>query len=528
LGDTNAFLPSGFTTNLLPGDYLIEYAALANFIQLPIQSVQISAGLATVVQDIYQPSQPAPAGFLLPVPVPAAEISDLTDYPYGFNGQLETDVGYGSGVAVQSNVVLTAAHLIFNDQTLSYVSQAWWYPQEEAPQFVPEPQAAQGWLVLSGYASQRTNDLQSGLYTADESSPQSRNFDVAALYFASPVLAGGGYGGYLPSDATPDVWLTSTAEKMLVGYPVDGSTFQVPGVLPGQMYEIGPQPSPLSLATDPVNDQQVYTASWFLSYPGNSGGPFYVQLNGYYYPAGVYLGTLFNGTVPYASAVRAIDSNVVNLITNAQAAVAGGTNNSGGGVITVIPGAGIAGNPGLVEVTIAPSAAFEAGGAWKFSTLPDTDYSTQNPSALAVTSTNVLQLNFKPIAGWNVPTNQSASVAAGSVTSLTATYTLGPPIIQAAKQTGSSFTFTWSAVANQVYQIQFATNLTQTNWSTLAGTITATNTTAHASGESMLASTTAAYSAAAAGSRWASSSSRNVRRVGASSSKPLDDSLNPK
>jgi hypothetical protein len=284
----------------------------------------------------------------------------------------------------------------------------------------------------------------------------------------------------------------------------------------------------LSLATDPVNDQQVYTASWFLSYPGNSGGPFYVQLNGYYYPAGVYLGTLFNGTVPYASAVRAIDSNVVNLITNAQAAVAGGTNNSGGGVITVIPGAGIAGNPGLVEVTIAPSAAFEAGGAWKFSTLPDTDYSTQNPSALAVTSTNVLQLNFKPIAGWNVPTNQSASVAAGSVTSLTATYTLGPPIIQAAKQTGSSFTFTWSAVANQVYQIQFATNLTQTNWSTLAGTITATNTTAHASGESMLASTTAAYSAAAAGSRWASSSSRNVRRVGASSSKPLDDSLNPK
>ena len=48
----------------------------------------------------------------------------LTDYPFGFNGQLETDVGYGSGVAVQTNVVLTAAHMVFNDQTLSYVSQA--------------------------------------------------------------------------------------------------------------------------------------------------------------------------------------------------------------------------------------------------------------------------------------------------------------------------------------------------------------------------------------------------------------------
>ena len=99
----------------------------------------------------------------------------------------------------------------------------------------PQPQAAQGWLIFSGYASQRTNDLQSGLYTADESSPQSRDFDVAALYFQSPV-AGGGFGGYLPSDAMPNIWLTSTAEKMLVGYPVDGSQFQVPGVVPGQMY----------------------------------------------------------------------------------------------------------------------------------------------------------------------------------------------------------------------------------------------------------------------------------------------------
>ncbi len=43
---------------------------------------------------------------------------------------------------------------------------------------------------------------------------------------------------------------------------------------------------PLTLASDPVDDQQVYTASWFLSYPGNSGGPLYVQLDGYYYPAG--------------------------------------------------------------------------------------------------------------------------------------------------------------------------------------------------------------------------------------------------
>ena len=226
-------------------------------------------------------------------------------------------MGYGSGVAVQTNVVLTAAHLVFNDQTLSYVSQVYWRFRQEAGVFSPQPQAARGWYVLSGYAAQRTNDVLGGL-GPDQSSPQSRNLDVAALYFPSPV-AGGGYGGYLPSDTVPNSWLTGTSQKMLVGYPVDGSLFGDASIVPGVMYQAGPQPYPLSLATDPVANQQVYLAPWFLSYPGNSGGPLYVQFNGYYYPAGVYLGTLYNGVVPYASLVRGIDSNVVNLITWAQA-----------------------------------------------------------------------------------------------------------------------------------------------------------------------------------------------------------------
>jgi hypothetical protein len=203
------------------------------------------------------------------VPVSPNEISDLADYPFGFDGQLQTDVGYGSGVAVSTNVVLTAAHLVFNDETLAFVNQAYWFWQQQpgASTFVPQP--ARGWYVLSGYAAQRTNDLLGG-FAPDQSSPQSRNEDVAALYFNLPV-AGGGFGGYLPSDAQPNLWLTSSAEKILAGYPVDGSVFGA-SVTNGQLYEVGPQPYPLTLATDPVADQQVYTATWFLSYPGNSGG----------------------------------------------------------------------------------------------------------------------------------------------------------------------------------------------------------------------------------------------------------------
>ena len=260
----------------MPDTYAIEFAPVSGYSKPASQAVQVSARLNHGALGKLSVGPITSGGVNLPMPVPANNINDLTDYPYGFNGQLQSDVGYGSGVAVQTNVVLTAAHLVFNDQTLSYVSAAYWYFQQEAGVFAPEPLAARGWYVLSGYAAQRTNDLLGGL-GPDQSSPQSRNLDVAALYFLSPVAGRGGYGGYLPSDAVPNSWLTSTSQKMLVGYPVDGSVFGDASIVPGVMYQIGPQPYPLSLATDPVADQQVYTAPWFLSYPGNSGGPLYVQ-----------------------------------------------------------------------------------------------------------------------------------------------------------------------------------------------------------------------------------------------------------
>jgi hypothetical protein len=51
------------------------------------------------------------------------------------------------------------------------------------------------------------------------------------------------------------------------------------------------------------------------------------------------------------------------------------------------------------------------------------------------------------------------------------------PVIQTAKKSGSSFTFTWSAITNQMYEVQSTTNLALTNWTTLGGLITATNST---------------------------------------------------
>jgi sugar lactone lactonase YvrE len=424
LGDATPFLRSG-STNLLPGTYLIEFASVNGRTKPPSQAVQVLSGLPAYVSVNYLLATTPSGNFNLPVPVPTNQINDLTNYPFGFNGQLQSDTGYGSGVAVEANVVLTAAHLVFNGQSLTYVRQAYWFFQREADVFEPQPQAARGWYVLSGYAAQRTNDLESG-YSPDQSTPPSRNADVAALYFLRPV-AGGGHGGYLPSDSVPNPWLTGNSLKMLVGYPVDGSQFGV-GIVPGRMYQTEPQPYPLTLATDPVpGQQQVYIAPWFLSYPGNSGGPVYVQLNGYYYPAGVYLGTLFSGAQPYASVVRAIDSSVTNLIRLAAKQGDSGTNFTGGGVITIIPSQAISSrNPGYVQFQLRPPAAVRAGAGWRLQ--GDTVFSSAANYTRAVTSTNSFGVEFNEIAGWKAPTNQNVTVLPGQLTPYTAFYTVTNPV----------------------------------------------------------------------------------------------------
>jgi sugar lactone lactonase YvrE len=456
LGGTSWRAAGSTATDLLPDLYFIEFQPVSGYAKPANQAVQVPAGLTRVISANYLLAGAPPAGVLLPVPVPDSSIADVETWPFDFNGQLQTDAGLGSGVAVETNVVLTAAHLIFNDQTLSYVSRAWWYLRQEVPAFTPEPMPARGWYVLSGYAAQRTNDLFGGL-APDQSSPQSRNLDVAALYFLSPV-AGGGFGGYLPSDSTPNSWLTSTANKMLVGYPVDGSLFGDATITNGVMYQTKPQPFPLSLSSEPVSGQQVYTAPWFLSYPGNSGGPLYVQFNGHYYPAGVYVGTLFSGIVPYASAVRAIDGAVAGVIRTAAALGDSGTNN-GGGVIAFIPSQTInAGNPGFIQFHLGPPSALHAGAAWRL--VGDATWSTAPDWTRTVTSTNAVSVEFKPLAGWTSPSDQSVSVLPGQITYYTALYAVQPPtlVVDALRRIGITGT------TGTVYRLEKRSSLASGAW----------------------------------------------------------------
>jgi hypothetical protein len=192
-----------------------------------------------------------------------------------------------------------------------------------------------------------------------------------------------------------------------------------------------------------------------------------VQLNGYYYPAGVYLGTINNGT--YQSVVRAIDSDVVNLITNAAVWGDGGTNNTGGGADLVEASSQIsASNPGLVDVHLAPPEAVQAGAAWRLSGLAGEDlanlyYFTNYFSTnwiVAATTTNGFVVQFKPISGWVPPPSNMLALIPNYTINIMGYYTVSNPVMVADSSQGIGIMGT----TGTVYEIQSRTSLTSGSW----------------------------------------------------------------
>jgi len=181
-----------------------------------------------------------------------------------------------------------------------------------------------------------------------------------------------------------------------------------------------------------------------------------VQLNGYFYQAGVYLGTLFNGSA-YQSVVRAIDGDVVNLITNA-AAIVTGQNNTGGGVITFIYNGNLSTtNPAYLQIVLGPPAAVQAGAGWRL--YGDSTYGTPANYTRSVT-TNGASIEFSPVEGWNPPTTITIQLTPGTITSTNISYTVVPPVMLFAAQTGLGMTGTF----NTSYRVERSPSLLSGSW----------------------------------------------------------------
>jgi hypothetical protein len=107
---------------------------------------------------------------------------------------------------------------------------------------------------------------------------------------------------------------------------------------------------------------------------------------------------------------------------------------------------------------------------WLLNGVPIPGQTKTNLVITDVTTNNLgdYSLAINGPAGDIVSTNALLSLASGPPP--------GAPQIQSAKRSGSSITFTFTSVSNQMYQIQVKSALAQSSWSSLGGPITATST----------------------------------------------------
>jgi hypothetical protein len=403
-GDTNWYDSGYLLTNLPAGVQLVEFKTVSGGWLAPDNRRALVGGdQLTSLGGAYE----AAAGFSGTTPgvLTFATVSQSAGIglPYGFNGQIRTELGYGSGVVVQEKVTLTAGHVLFNDVSFSYVTNAQWLFQRDAwpaGEYEPVAQVPRGFYLLAGYAAQRQAENTPG-----QSSPASYHLDAAALYFVEPA-ARGGYGGYLVSTPT-NQWLTAAAQKLLVGYPVAvvdmGNRGRMHATTPG-VVNFAPLPG----------YEELFGTTGIQSYGGNSGGPLYVKhSNGNFYPAGIYLG----GTAQ--TVVRALDTNVVELLRRAEISANGGANSGGGGVTYVgipgpIPGIAI----GYLRVNVGPAGAVSGGARWQVSGAS----TLFNPAELVGMVAGSYTLTFTAVPGYVTPGARSVSVGDNQTNTVTVTY----------------------------------------------------------------------------------------------------------
>jgi hypothetical protein len=116
-----------------------------------------------------------------------------------------------------------------------------------------------------------------------------------------------------------------------------------------------------------------------------------------------------------------------------------------------------------------------AGTNWVVTTIGG---SATNTAGFADGTNNVARFN-KP---WGIAADNSGHVFLTDYDSFTVrrgtlAVATPAPVIQTVGWLGGNITFTWSAVVGRSYQVVYRTNLSQTTWSNLTGTIVATNAT---------------------------------------------------
>jgi hypothetical protein len=136
----------------------------------------------------------------------------------------------------------------------------------------------------------------------------------------------------------------------------------------------------------------------------------------------------------------------------------GGVQGAGGGVIRLNPSQLInASNPGYVQLQLQPPAAVTAGAGWRLQ--GDVAYSSATNYTRAVLSTNSFAIEFKPVAGWNLPTNQNVLVLPGQIAIYNGFYSVTNPVLVA-----NNLALGLTGTTNTTYRIERRPSLMTGSW----------------------------------------------------------------
>lgn len=379
LAGETAWRDGGSVVSGLPGGtYLVEFTRVPGYQPIQTQAIAVPANESTAARVTYLLTEAFAGTLPQALSLPVA----TTRSPYEFVGQVSSSVGTGSGTVVAARVVLTAAHALFDDLTLTNATDVQWKGRRRPGQLEPEALIPRGFYLVDGYAAAREGKVPG------QGDPVSEEFDAGVIYF--DVDAGdGGSSGYLVSNDDKD-WLRETRAMTLVGYPLDTSH---PEVVPGQL-----QATPEQLvrfAPQTGGGLDVYTTHDIAGLAGMSGGPLCIMADdGRFYPAGLYLGGAGE------CIVRRINKEVQDLIEFGARSSQGGPNHTNGGVSLVsstLNGSSLSRS----SLTVLLDPGLPSGGSWRLSSEPSSVRRTGARVSVPASKGTVI---FAPVPGFVAPT----------------------------------------------------------------------------------------------------------------------------
>jgi hypothetical protein len=387
-------------TGMAPGSYLVDFKAVQGLNAPATATVVLGRGETTTASFAYVPDLDAPSSSIRVLSFNT--ISTSRNLPYAYVGQLRTDKGSYSGFVAKPRVVATVAQSIFDEVTLAQIPGVQWIFQHDREVHEPKPMVPRGFYIYDSYASQRGAENTPGSMTLT-----AQQYNSAALYFLGDA-GRGGYSGFLSTDETNKPLATSATLKMVTGFPVRGgnSTSNY-----GRMQSMRPDDEGLVAVTP-----SIFGTTDFKGLTGMIGGPLSIQRDGgSYFPAGIYLGGSNEQNL-----YRAIDSGVIDLIGRAEETANTGNNNTSGGIsLTSYTAVSTTSTKGSLTVILEPAEARAAGAAWKLGT--DSTYLLSAARKNNMSPGDYI-LQIKAIPGFQTPVQQTVSVLANNLTTVTFTY----------------------------------------------------------------------------------------------------------